>query len=343
MELLDERERTVLGLVMEDYINSAGPIGSKTVAETMRHQISPATIRNIMGDLEELGFLYKPHAVAGRVPTAKAFRYYVNHLPLPGIPGKRELRTLESFTKPRYSDFEAIMEDASRVLSVMSRCTSIVVEPKVDTLLFQEIEFIKLSRSKILVVFVASSGIVHKKVVDTDEDLETNVLNELKTYMNSRFRGMPFNTLKDEILRDLRKDRENLTLLCEKIKTTLDIIINEEDKREVYIEGTSKMIGVPEFSDVETLKELFRTFENKERLVRLLDNCLRREGVNVIIGDESDMHEMREMSIVVSTYRISEESWGILGVLGPMRMDYLRIIPIVDYTARAITNMLKIM
>jgi len=155
---------------------------------------------------------------------------------------------------------------------------------------------------------------------------------------------MPFYALQNALLQDLKKDRETFTLLYEKIKDTLDTIIGEEEKREVYIEGTSKMIGVPEFSDIERLKELFRALENKEKLLKLFDRCLiQQEGVSVVIGNESDVREMRNISIIMSTYQISEKSWGILGVIGPMRMNYSKLIPIVDYTARALTDILRIL
>jgi heat-inducible transcriptional repressor len=343
MSLFNEREKIVLELVMEHYILSAEPIGSGIISKTMKNKLSSATIRNIMGNLEALGFLYKPHVVAGRIPTPKAFRYYVNSLPTSGIPGKKELRTLESLIKPRYTYIEEIMEDTSKVLAAMSSFTSIVVEPKVDTMLFQEVEFVKLSSHTLLMVFVTSSGTIHKRLVETDEDLNMNVLADMKGYMNERFSGMPFYALKQAILQDLKKDRETFTMLYEKIKDTLDTIIGEEETREVYIEGTSKMIGIPEFSDIERLKELFKALENKEKLLKLFDRCLRQEGVSVVIGNESDVREMRDVSVIMSTYRISEKSWGILGVIGPMRMNYSKIIPIVDYTARTMTDILRIM
>jgi heat-inducible transcriptional repressor len=343
MELINEREKTVLELVMEHYILSAEPIGSGIISKAMKNKLSSATIRNIMSDLEALGFLYKPHSVAGRIPTSKAFRYYVNSLPRRGIPERDDLRALETLTKPRHTHLEGIMEDASKILAVLSSCTSIVVEPKVDMMLFQEVEFVKLSRHTILMVFITSSGTIHKRLVETDDDLGLDVLSEMKGYMNKRFSGMPFYALKKAILQDLKKDKETFTMLYEKIKDTLDTIIGEEEKREVYIEGTSKMIGVPEFSDIERLKELFKALENKEKLLKLFDRCLRQEGINVLIGNESDVREMQNISIIMSTYQISEKSWGILGVIGPMRMNYSKLIPIVDYTARTMTDILRIM
>lgn len=343
MDRLSDREKMVLELIMDGYISSAEPIGSGTIAKAIKDRLSSATIRNVMASLEEQGFLYKPHVVAGRIPTYKAYRYYVNGLSGAGSPGKREVLALETMLKSHYSYVEEIMEDASKVLAAISRYTSIVVEPKADTMLFKEVEFVKLSRRTLLAVFVTSSGMVHTRMVNTDEDLDITTLNSMKAYMNEKFGGIAFYALKDGILEDIKKDREAYSRLLAKIKETLETIIDEDGTREVYLEGTSKMIGVPEFADVERLKELFQAFEKKEKLLRLLDNCLREEGIHVIIGSESDVKEMRDMSIITSTYRVGEKSFGVLGVIGPIRMNYSRIIPIVNYTAKTVTDILMMM
>lgn len=341
-KILNDRERSVLELIMENYILFAEPIGSTTISQTMKKKLSSATIRSIMGNLEELGFLFKPHAVAGRVPTPQAFRYYVNNLPASRVPGKKELKALEALYRPRHAYAEEVMADASKLLASISRCASIVVEPRVDTMLFKEVEFVRLSRNTILIVLVTTSGMVHRRFVDTREDIPQNVLDEMKHYMNKRFSGMPFYTLKEGILNDMRKDREDFSRLYEKIQDALDVLVGDEEKREIYIDGASKIIGVPEFSDVEKLKDLFRALENKERLIKLLDQYLKKEGIQVIIGNESDMRGMEGMSIITSAYRVGEDSYGLLGIIGPMRMDYSRLIPIVDYTARAVTDLFKI-
>ncbi|OPX97395.1 MAG: Heat-inducible transcription repressor HrcA [Syntrophorhabdus sp. PtaB.Bin006] len=343
MDVLNDREKMVFELIMDGYINSAEPVGSGTIAKSIREKLSAATIRNVMASLEEQGFLYKPHIVAGRIPTYKAYRYYVNSLSTSRVPGKKELQVLETMLKSHYSYVEEIMEDASRVLAAISRYTSIVVEPKVDTMLFKEIEFVKLSRRTLLAVFVTSSGMVHTRLVNTDEDLDMAMLTSMKTYMNEKFSGVPFYALKDGIFEDIKKDREAYCRILAKIKETLETIVNEESTREVYLEGTSKMIGVPEFSDIERLKGLFQAFEKKEKLLKLLDNCIREEGIHVMIGSESDIKEMRDMSIITSTYRVGEKSFGVLGVIGPIRMNYSRIIPIVNYAAKTVTDILMMM
>jgi len=340
MDVLNEREKMVLELIMDSYINYAEPISSGTIAKTIKDRFSSATIRNVMAGLEEQGFLYKPHIVAGRVPTYKAYRYYVNSLSTLKMPGKKEIHALETMMKPHYSYIEEIMEDASKVLASISKYTSIVVEPKVDMMLFKEVEFVKLSNRTVLAVFVTSSGMVHTRMVNTDEEFGMAMLNSMKAYMNEKFSGMPFYVLKQGILEDIRKDKENYRKLLAKIKETLETIIDEDDTREIYLEGTSKIIGVPEFTDIERLKGLFQAFEKKEKLLKLIDECLREEGIHVIIGGESDIKEMRDMSIITSTYKVGERSFGVLGVIGPIRMNYSKIIPLVTHAAKTVTHIL---
>jgi heat-inducible transcriptional repressor len=264
----------------------------------------------------------------------------VNSLSLLKLPGKKELIALETMIKPHYSYIEEIMEDASKILASLSKYTSIVVEPKVDTMLFKEVEFVKLSSRTVLAVFVTSSGMVHTRLVNTDEEFDVAMLHSMKAYMNEKFGGMPFYALKQGILEDIKKDRENYSRLLAKIKQTLETIIDEEDVREIYLEGASKIIGVPGFADVERLKGLFQAFEKKEKLLELIDSCLKEEGIHVIIGGESDIKEMSDMSIITSTYRVGEQSFGVLGVIGPIRMNYSKIIPLVTYAANTVTNIL---
>jgi len=343
METLTDRERKVLELIMGSYITWAEPVGSRTLAKLISNKWSSATIRNVMSDLEEQGFLYKPHVVAGRIPTGKAFRYYVNTMLVPRLPGKRELQVLDTMAAHRYSQVEEVMGDASRVLASLCKYAGIVVEPRMDCMFFKEVEFVKLSKTTILVVFVTSSGMVHTRLVNTEDDLSTELLSGMKGYMNERCEGTPFYALRGKIFEDMTKDRDDFDSLLTKIMDVLEEIMQDEEGREVYIEGTSKIIDVPELSNLSRLRELFQAFEKKEKLLKLLDRSLQQEGIHVIIGGESEVREMRDMSIVTSTYRIDEKNHGILGVIGPLRMNYSRIIPIVQYTAQAVTDLLRMM
>jgi heat-inducible transcriptional repressor len=342
-EVLSERESKVLELIMNSYIASAEAVGSKTLSALIGNRWSSATIRNVMSDLEDQGFLYKPHVVAGRIPTAKAFRYYVNSLLVPQIPGRRERQMLETLSSHRYSRVTEIMEDASRMLANLCRYTGIVVEPRMDLMLFKEVEFVRLSRSTILVVFVTSSGMVHTRLVNTFDELSQDMLSDMKGYMNERCEGLPFYSLRKKILDDMTRDRDDFHSLIDKVMDVLEEIMGNHEGREIYIEGASKIIDVPELSNIGKLRELFRAFEKKEKLLKLLDRSMEQEGMHVIIGSESDVREMRDMSVIAAAYRIDERNQGILGIIGPLRMNYSRIIPIVNYTAQAVTDLLRLM
>jgi heat-inducible transcriptional repressor len=343
METLNERERKILELILSTYIASAEPVGSRTLSKLLNDRWSSATIRNVMTDLEEQGFLFKPHVVAGRIPTGKAFRYYVNSLLVPRGLGKRELQAIDTLFRHPYTYTEQIMEDASRMLASLGQYAGIVVEPRIDTMCFKEIEFVKLSGRTVLILFVTSAGMVHSRLVMTEDDLDQALLQSMKSYMNERCEGMPFYALKRQIFEDLLRDRENFSRLMSQVLDALDTIVEKEDQREVYLEGTSRIIGIPEFSDISRLRELFQAFEKKEKLLRLLDQSLEDEGIHVIIGAETGVREMRDVSIITSIYRIGPRNRGILGVMGPVRMNYSRIIPIVHETAKTVTELLSAM
>ena len=343
VEVLTERENKVLELILTSYIVSAEPVGSRTLSKLLGHRWSSATIRNVMSDLEERGFLAKPHVVAGRIPTGKAFRYYVSSLLVPRGLEQNELQVLDTIFRHRYAYTEQIMEDASRALASLGQYAGIVVEPKVNTMFFKEIEFVKLSGQTILVLFVTSAGMVHSRLVTTEENLDKELLQSMRQYMNERCEGVPFYALKQEIYEDMRRDREAFSVLMREVLDVFDTIVEKEDRREVYIEGTSTIIGVPEFSDIKRLRELFQALERKEKLLGLLDQSLEDEGIHIIIGAETGFAEMRDVSIITSIYRVGPKNRGILGVMGPVRMDYSRIIPIVDHTARMVTELLSTM
>jgi heat-inducible transcriptional repressor len=225
----------------------------------------------------------------------------------------------------------------------MCKYAGIVVEPRMDFMLFKEVEFVKLSKARVLVLFVTSSGLVHTRLVNTAEDLPLELLSDMKGYMNEKCEGLPFYSLRRKILEDLTRDRDDFHALMDRVMDVLEDIMGNEEAREVYIEGTSKIIDVPELSNIGRLRELFRAFEKKEKLLKLLDRSMEQEGIQMIIGSESDVKEMRDMSIITATYRIDQRNQGILGVIGPLRMNYSRIIPIVNHTAQAVTDLLRLM
>jgi heat-inducible transcriptional repressor len=337
---LTGREGKVLEIIIETYVDTAEPVGSRAVSKLMNYRLSAATIRHIMYDLEEQGYLYKPYSVSGRIPTSKAFRYYVNTLVNFKVPAKRDLQLISNFIKPNYSHVEEAMIDASRALAAISRYAGIVVEPKLDTMQFKGVEFVALSPTSLLILFIASSGMVYKRIISLEENIPISVLESMKQYMNERFQGLTFLELRTRLLEDIKKDREDFKTLLSKIKTSLDSLIVDGEKREVYLEGTSKIIGIPEFTDILKVKEIFRALEQKEKLLSILDKCLAQNDVVVIVGEESEIKEMKDMSIIASPFSINAKSSGVVGVIGPLRMDYSKLVPLVHYTAKVLTNFL---
>lgn len=338
---LTEREEKVLESVIEIYVETAKPVGSKAVSEYLNGRMSPATVRNLMFDLEEQGYLYKPYSVSGRIPTSKAFRHYVNTKGVLRSPGKREIQVITSFIKPSYSYIEEVMIDASRALSAISRYAGIVVEPKLKEMRFKGIEIVKLSRTSLLILFITTSGLVYKRIINYDEEIDSSLLESMKRYLNENFEGLTFKELRERIIEDMRRDEEEFGVLINKIRDSIDSLISSSETREVYIEGTSKIIGIPEFTDVMRLRELFKTLEQKERLLDLLDRCLEQNDLVVIVGEECEIKEMRGMGIIASPFGISEMTSGVLGIIGPLRMDYPKLIPLVSYTAKVLTRCLS--
>lgn len=335
---LTEREGKILEVIIETYVDTAQPVGSEAVARSLNNRFSAATVRNIMCDLEEQGYLFKPYAVSGRIPTTKAFRYYVDSLVELKLPGKRDIKVISHYIKPGYAYVEDAMIDASRALAAISRYAGIVVEPRLNTMVFKGVEFVSLSSSTLLVLFITSSGMVYKRIVSLDEKIPKGLLEGMKQYMNEKFEGLTFSELKKRLWEDIRKDREDFAVLISKIRDSLNSLIESEQNREVYIEGTAKIIGLPEFTDIVKVREILKALGQKEKLLHILDRCLQEKEVVVIVGDEWEIKEMKEMSIIASSFSIDEKSSGVLGIIGPLRMDYSKLIPVVNYTAKILTN-----
>lgn len=337
---LTEREERILEIIIETYMDTAQPVGSKLVSNYLNNRLSAATIRHIMYELEEQGYLYKPYSVSGRIPTGKAFRYYVDSLSNFKAPAKRERELISSYFKQGYTHLEEVMIDTSRALAAISRYAGIVVEPKLNSMQFKRVEFVKLSNRSLLVLFITSSGMVYKRVLSLEENIPFSVLESMKQYMNERFEGLTFSELKGKLLEEIKKDTEDFKVLISKIKESLDSLIAGSEKREIYIEGTSKIIGLPEFTDIIKVREIFKALEQKEKLLSILDRCLSEKDVVVLVGEECQMREMKDMSIIASSFAINEKRAGVLGVIGPVRMDYSKLIPVVTYTAKVLTDYL---
>jgi len=341
LEYLTDRSRQILEAIIEDYIQTAEPIGSRTITRRHGLTLSPATVRNVMADLEEMGFLVSPHTSAGRVPTEKAYRFYVDSLVRHNRIAREEREEIRKRCRLTGKDIGEVLKETSRMLSSISHYMGIVMAPRFTANVFRHMEFIKLSGKKILAILVSQSGSVQNKIIETDEELNIDELNGMANYLNDILKGLTIAQVKNRILEEMEKDKVMYdALMARALKLSQQTL--EDSEVEVFIEGQANILEQPEFADVTKMKEIIRTFEEKGQLLALLESCMAAEGVQIFIGSESHLNRMSGMSLVTATYVTGKNTLGILGVIGPTRMGYSKIIPIVDYTARQVSRLLEL-
>ena len=340
-DYLTERSKQILEAIIEDYILTAEPIGSRTISRGHGLTLSPATVRNVMADLEEMGFLASPHTSAGRVPTEKAYRFYVDSL----LESRRIARDEREEIRKRCNitgrDIGEVLKETSRVLSSISRYMGIVMAPRFTANVFRHIEFVKLGGKRVLAILVSQNGTVQNKIVETDEDLQLSDLISMSNYLNDLLKGLTIAQVKNRILEEMQQEKIRYdSLLARALKLSQQTL--EETDSEVFINGQANILEQPEFADVAKMKEIIRAFEEKGQLLTLLERCMAAKGVQIFIGSESHLNRMSGMSLVTSTYVTGKNTLGILGVIGPTRMGYAKIIPIVDYTAKQVSRLLEL-
>lgn len=345
MDPLSERYQNILKAIVIGYIRSAGPVGSRSLTKTFNLGLSPASIRNIMADLEELGYLMQPHPSAGRVPTEKAYRFYVDGL-LTGIdPEMEESIEITPYQLHQTDDIKELLQETSRLLSLHSHYAGIVLTPKLTNMSFQHIQFIKLMRKhQVMTIFVSTEGLVQTKVIETEVDFSQQELNRFSSFLNERFMGIPLVEVRSQLLMQMEADKE---LYSQLLKKALDLVSKafqeaqgKPQGEELFLEGTSNILELPEFSNVDKMKVLFKAFEEKYNMIKLLDTCFNSEGIKVFIGSENAFWGIQDCSLVITRYKRGDQVLGALGIIGPTRMEYSKVIPLVDYTAKLLSQTL---
>jgi heat-inducible transcriptional repressor len=341
-EVLDERTQNILMAVIRSFIQTAEPIGSRTISRRFDFGLSPATIRNVMSDLEEFGFLEQPHTSAGRVPTDKGYRFYIDHLRGLEELSAEESRRIAQRYLSYHGEADEVIAETSRLLSEMSRYAGIVLR-KFSTTVFRRVEFVKVRGRQVLAIFVVASGMVHNKLITLDEEMTQDELYKVSNYLNQEFSGQPLRLIRQRLLERLAEEKAQYDALLQQVMKVGEKTFDSAEARDsdIYVGGTANIIDQPEFmTNVERMKELFKAFEEKSRLISLLDRCLDDTGVNVIIGSETPLHDIHECSLVTRTYSYGDQTVGVLGVVGPKRMAYPRIMALVDYTATLVSRIL---
>ena len=340
--VLDDRGAQVLRLVVEDYIETAEPVGSRTISKRMSQALSPATIRNIMADLEETGFLCQPHTSAGRIPTGAGFRYYVNYLLARQQLARSDRDLLHQVGEGGGTGADDVVRNASRLLSTLSRHACVVVVSRFSHQALRSISLLRAASDKILLVAVLQGGWVQHRLIEDEPGLTTDELEKINAYLNDMAVGLTLPQLRVKIMKEMRREKARYDSLMRRALVLGSKAIADSHPGEVYIEGRTNILEQPEFvEDVQKLKRILHAFEEKGTILRLLDSALESDAIQVSIGSENPVEELPEISVVSSGYHQGESAMGSIGLIGPVRMDYSRVIPLVEYTARLLSSILE--
>ena len=335
-EHLGERAQQLLRTLIESYIRDGQPVGSRALSRESRLQLSAATIRNVMADLEELGFVASPHTSAGRVPTDKGYRFFVDTL--------LQLRPLDEVaTAEMRRQFEASRESSTELIATVSQLLSsatqlagVVTFPRTRQASVTQMEFVGLSENRVLVVLVFNDREVQNRIIQLERHYSADELKRASNYLNEQFRGRSVREVRQELLRQLSEARAHMNqIMLDAIAVAQQVFESgSEDKLEYVIKGETNLMGVAELTNVEKLRRLFEAFNEKRDFLHLLDHSLKAEGVQIFIGHESGYRILDDCSVVTAPYAQGDAVVGVLGVIGPTRMAYERVIPIVDMTAK---------
>ncbi len=338
IQALNERSRDIFRHIVDAYVETGAPVGSRTISRRLGIALSPATIRNVMADLEDLGLLYAPHTSAGRLPTEVGMRLFVHGLLERGNLTSDERKNIESQCVASGRSVPEVLEEATNMLSGLSRCAGLVVAPKLDEPL-KHIEFVLLGPGRALVVLVFASGTVENRIIDVPTGLPASSLIEASNYLSARLAGRTIAEALGEVRDELAAHRARLDELTSRVvEQGLATWAKDDRGGALIVRGQAQLLeDISAIEDLERIRQLFSALETKEALIRLLDLTGAAEGVQIYIGSENELFSLAGCSVVIAPYTNSQQKIvGAVGVVGPTRIDFARIIPMVDYTAKVI-------
>ena len=333
--MLDDRAKLLLQVLVERYIADGQPIGSRTLSRSSGLELSPATIRNVMADLEELGLIASPHTSAGRIPTARGYRLFVDTM----LTAQRQALVAPQLPAEQP---QKVIANAAHLLSNLSQFVGVVMAPKRSSV-FKQIEFVKLSERRVLVIIVAPDGDVQNRVMFTDSELDSSQLIEAANYLNSHYAGLDIEQVRERLRTEVEQLRSQVAdLMQAAVNISAEALSPATQEEQVVIAGQSNLLAVSDFShDMHNLRRAFDLFEQKTQILRLLDFSSQAEGVRIFIGGESHIVPIEELSVVSAPYEVDGQIVGTLGVIGPTRMPYDKMIQIVDITSKLVSNALS--
>lgn len=338
---ISDRARILLKTLVEHHIRDGQPVGSGTLLKTSGLPVSAATIRNVMSDLEERGYLHSPHTSAGRVPTALGYRLFVDSLLQVQPPEDESLSALRAELNPNRSASE-LVQSASMLLSNITAQAGLVTVPRQEANQLRQVEFLPLSGDRVLVILVVNEREVQNRIIHTQRTFTEEQLRDAASIVNQRYAGQPLNFVKERILQEMQEARSQIDSYLEDALDLANRALDQEASEEEYVmAGESRLFGDATAEEFSRLRDLFDSFEQKKDLLHLLERCTRAEGVQIFIGEEAGYEVFGNCSVVTAPYGDGARTLGVLGVIGPTRMAYARVIPIVDVTARMLSSALS--
>ncbi|HHU29837.1 MAG: heat-inducible transcriptional repressor HrcA [Bacillota bacterium] len=339
MAVLNERKQKILHAVVTDYIQTAEPVGSRTISRHYQIALSAATIRNEMADLEELGFLLQPHTSAGRIPSQRGYRFYVDSLMDTVQLGKQEENYLRRvFTQlKKMREINQIVQQTAKALSVITRYTSMVLAPQLKRSAFGQMQLIPMNEEQALVVLITDTGYIKNKVIDMPRALSQEELDRIVSFLNTELSGLTISSLTPSRLRKLLRDLYKQVDILDSLFAMLEECSGQQENK-VFLGGTSNILDQPEFKDMERVKHLLTLFEEGEKLSVVLEGA--GEGISISIGTENVINEMSDCSLITASYSLHGRPIGKIGVLGPTRMEYARVVAIVEEIVKHLNNLL---
>jgi len=338
---LNDRAHHLLKLLIRRYVSDGEPVGSRTLSREPGLDLSAATVRNVMADLEDLGLIRAPHTSAGRVPTQLGYRVFVNSLLQMQAPGRSNSKEIVDALAGA-KDTEELLESASELLSDITQYAGVIMLPGSDKAKLRQVEFLELSEDRVLAILVTDDGRVQNRVIFLDKSLSASELVEAANFFNSRHAGRTLYEVRHRLLLDMQRDSDEMNrMMRTAVEMASQLLDDEQAEEGVVVSGETKLLGIPDFDQLGKLREIFDTFKTKQDLLGLLDKSMRASGISIFIGEESGYSALTDCSVVTAPYEAEGRCIGVIGVIGPTRMAYEEVIPIVDITARVLGSALR--
>jgi heat-inducible transcriptional repressor len=330
--MLSERQRMILSAIIDDYVRSAEPIGSRSISKRGNVSFSPATIRNEMSDLEEMGYLEQPHTSAGRIPSHKGYRYFVDHLLHHGTLSTHEVDTMKVVFAQRIQEMEDVIQHVAGMLSNLTNYTSVVLGPEVFSTTLKHLQIIPLNDNTAVAIIVTNTGHVENKTVSIPEGISMSEIEKIVNILNARLKNVPLVQFKSRLYNEISSEISKYVTGYQELISAVESVLENDEKDRIFLSGMTNMLTQPEFKDVDKVKNILDLLDETQTMVRLFTPSI--EGIEIKIGSENSIEAISNCSLITASYSIGDKPIGTIGIIGPTRMEYARVISLLNHLSK---------